>query len=538
MKKTTLFLLVALLVTLLFAVACGSSAVETTTTTPTTSTETPSTTSKIVETTNQTTPSPTPTSASVTTETPTTTTKPTVQADPVKLLSFNLRYDITSHDLMKLDVRGPHLMEIVKKYDPDSIGFCEATDNWMNYLRQEMPKLGYSCVGVGRNSGSTGGTGNGNEHSPVFYKTDKYELLDSDTFWLSATPEVAGSKTWGNSITRICTYAILKDKQTGVIYAHFNTHFDHQSEDSRLNAVIVLESYINEALKKYGDIGIVVSGDFNLNMQSAPYLSLISFLDDSRSIAKEKLVIGSTTNGYRPDSWESSSSSGNTPTVGTGSPIDYIFVGKKTASVSVYTVVNDLFTFELNGKTWHEHPVSDHYGVFCEATFTAPTSTLTYDESKIVSYRAQFAPSATLPTFYEGLPIINNLFTASSNLSIVKPIANILNSDSSVGSVMVSGNKHGVWEITLSTEEYTDIQGLSFTTGSTASKVPQTLRVYVSADGSTWKRLGSVYTEDIEASTTYYLSTPSSIVRAKYVKIVFSDCNKGAELVNLNIYGK
>lgn len=532
MKKQSLLLVLALLLaTLLFTVACGSTETTTTpssVTTPQGATSTP---------TPDTTKEPT-TTATVTTVAPTTTAKPTVKADPVKLLSFNLRYDITSHDLMSLDVRGTHLMEIVKKYDPDSIGFCEATDNWMNYLRKEMPKLGYSCVGVGRNSGKTGGTGNGNEHSPVFYKTDKYELLESDTFWLSATPEVAGSKTWGNSITRICTYAILKDKQTGVIYAHFNTHFDHQSEDSRVNAVIVLEAYINEALKKYGDIGIVVSGDFNLNMQSAPYLSLVSFLDDSRTIAKEKLVVGSTTNGYRPDSWESSSSAGNTPTVGTGSPIDYIFVGKKTASVSVYTVVNDLFTFELNGKTWHEHPVSDHYGVFCEATFNAPSSKLTYEETKIVMHRATFAPSATLPENYAGLPIINNLFSISSNHNVNKSVDNILKNDSAVGSVMISGNKHGVWELKLSTENLTDIAGLSFTTGTAIKKMPQTLRVYISNDGSTWKRLGYVYGDTIEGGTTYYLSTPSPAARAKYIKIVFSDCNTGAELVNISIYGK
>ena len=531
MKKTTLFLLALLLVTLLCAVACGNSTVETTTDTQ--ATTAPTTTSQTVDTTGA-----TPTTATVTTVAPTTTAKPTVEADPVKLLSFNLRYDITSHDLMALDVRGPHLMEIVQKYDPDSIGFCEATDNWMNWLRKEMPKLGYSCVGVGRNSGKTGGTGNGNEHSPVFYKTDKYELLESDTFWLSATPEVAGSKTWGNSITRICTYAILKDKQTGVIYGHFNTHFDHQSEDSRVNAVIVLEAYINEALKKYGDIGIVVSGDFNLNMQSAPYLALTSFLDDSRNIAKEKLVIGSTTNGYRPDSWESSSSSGNTPTVGTGSPIDYIFVGKKTASVSVYTVVNDLFTFELNGKTWHEHPVSDHYGVFCEATFNAPSSKLIYDETKIVMHRATFAPSATLPETYAGLPIINNLFSISSTQNVNKTVDNILKNDTAVGSVMISGNKHGVWELTLSTENLTDIAGLSFTTGTAIKKMPQTLRVYISNDGSTWKRLGYVYDDAIEGGTTYYLSTPTPAARAKYIKFVFSDCTTGAELVNISVYGK
>ncbi len=531
MKKQSLLLVLALLLaTLLFTVACGSTETTTTpsVTTPSgaTSMPTPGTT------TTPTTTTPTTTTTSVTTS------KPTPVTNPVKLLTFNLRYDITSHKLMSLEVRGPHLMEIIKKYNPDSISFCEATNNWMKYLREEMPKLGYSCVGVGRDSGATGGTGNGNEHSPVFYKTDKYDLLESDTFWISATPEDTGSKSWGTSIKRICTYAVLKNKETGVMYAHFGTHLDHQSAESRQNAVFVIESYIHEVLEKYGDIGIVLSGDFNDTMQSNMYLSLLSFLDDSRSLAKEKLVIGSTTNGYRPDEWETNHAGDKTPTVGTSSPIDYIFLGKNTATVSLYTVVNDLFTFKLNGKTWTDHPVSDHYGVYCEANFTAPTKNLKYDEKKIVSHRATFAPSQTLPSSYEGLPVINDLFSISTTLNPAKPIENLLKNDSSASTVMVSGNKHGVWEITLAADAITDIQGISFTTGTSANRHPKNLRVYVSNNGETWKRLGSAYTEDLASSTTYYLSTPSPKVRAQYIKLVFSDCATGAELTNISIYGK
>lgn len=536
MKKLSLFLLLALLVALMFTVSCGSTNTPSETTAPSSSSADSSGVSTTTTTTAPITTTAT-TTATVTTQAPNTTSKPTVKAEPVKLLTFNLRYDITSHELMSLEVRGPHLMEIIKKYDPDSISFCEATNNWMKYLREEMPKLGYSCVGVGRDSGATGGTGNGNEHSPVFYKTDKYELLESDTFWISDTPEVAG-KAWGTSIKRICSYAVLKDKNTGASYAHFGTHLDHQSEEARQNAALVIESYIREVLKKYGDIGIVLSGDFNTSMSSTAYLSFTSFLDDSRSIAKEKKVVGITTNSYRPNEWESNSSSGKTPTVGTGSPIDYIFLGKNTASVSVYTVVNDLFTFEHNGKTWHEHPISDHYGVFCEATFTSPTANLPYSENKLITYRAEYAPSATLPSSYEGLSIINDRFSVSCNLLAVKPISNVLTDDSSVGSVMVSGNKNGVWEITLSTDTTTEIQGLSFTTGTAATKLPQMLRVYVSNDGSSWKRMGSVYTDEIEASTTYYLSNLSTRVRTKYVKLVFSDCDRSVELANINIYGQ
>jgi len=136
------------------------------------------------------------------------------------------------------------------------------------------------------------------------------------------------------------------------------------------------------------------------------------------------------------------------------------------------------------------------------------------------------------------LPVINDLFAIKSTQNKSKPIENILKNDSSVGAVMIGGKKHGVWEITLTADAVTDITGISFTTGTSSTKLPGNLRVYVSSNGETWKRLGSAYTENLSASTTYYLSTPNPTVLAKYVKFVFSDCPSGAELVNLSIYGK
>ena len=535
MKKTSLLLLVALLATLLFTVACGNS--PTGTTTASTQIETTPSEATAIQTPDSNT---TPTTTTPGTTASVTTSKPTPAATPVKLMTFNLRYDTSSHPCMTLDVRGPHLMEIIKKYDPDSISFCEATNDWMNYLRTEMSKLGYGCVGVGRDAGKTGPTltGGGNEHSPVFYKADKYELLDSNTFWISATPALKGTTSWDSSMNRICSYAVLKDKETGAMYAHFGTHLDHIGSESRQNAAFVIESYIDEVLKKYGDVGIVVSGDFNDSMQSNMYHAFTSYLDDAITLAQKKLVTGSTFNGYSPDEWERNYAGDKKPSVGSSSPIDYIFLGKKTSTVSVYTVVDDLFTFKAGGKTWTDHPVSDHYGVFCEATFTAPTQNLTYDESKIITHRAEFAPSKTLPSSYEGLPVINDLFTIKSTQNRSNPIDNILKNDSSVGAVKIGGNKHGVWELTLTANSVIDITGLSFTTGTYSAKVPGNLRVYVSSDGKTWKRLGNVCTDDLATSTTYYLSTPSPKVVAKYIKFVFSDCNTGSELVNLSVYGK
>ena len=287
--------------------------------------------------------------------------------------------------------------------------------------------------------------------------------------------------------------------------------------------------------KKYGEMGFVMSGDFNDTNQSTMYKSILSFMDDSIDLATTKLAVGSTGNGYSPEEWENRYAGTARPTLTHDSPIDYIFLGKNTASVSFYTVLNDLFTFECDGKLWTDHPISDHYGVYCEATFTSPTSTITYDESKILSYRTTIQTQT--PAFsLENTSIINDCFQISSNLKQTTPIQNLLINDSSVAAVRVPGNSHGIWEIELSADTLTKIKGFSFTTSSSSSKLPHTLRIYVSHDQKTWSRVGEVYTTNLLPSITYYI-TPNLLIHAAYIKIIFSDCNQSTELVNLTIYG-
>jgi len=539
-KQSLLLVLVLLLATLLFTVACGSTE---TATTPSVTTQTPPITTSNQP--NVTTPVvTTPSVPTVTTPADTTDTQPTLQ-DPIsaKLMTFNLRYDTTSHPCMSTEVRGAHLMEVIKKYMPDSVSFSEATNDWMKYLRAEMKKLGYEGVGVGRDAGATGDhlSGSVNEHSPVFYRADKYELVDSDTFWLSTTPVQKGTVSWGSACKRVCTYAVLKDKESGAIYAHFGTHLDHVSEEARVNSILVIESYMRAVCEKYGNIGIAVSGDFNDTTNSTMYKSALSFMDDSRDLAKEKLVVGSSWSGFQsPTEWAKGHTSINDkPSVNTNSsPIDYIFLQKGTATVSLYTIVDDVFTFEYNGKTWYNHPISDHYGVYCEATFTSPKANLIYDESKVVAYPATITKSQTLPSALEGLPVISDQFNISSSLIVRKPIENILKTDNTVGSVIVSGQKHGVWEIKLAADSVTDIKGLSITTGQSSSNTPGTLRIYVSDNGETWNRLGNVYLDNLTGSSTYYIVPKAPLVRASHIKIVFSDCSNRAELANVTIYGK
>ncbi len=232
--------------------------------------------------------------------------------------------------------RTDEVVHNIRKYSPDSFGLQEADEGWMERLPAELSE--YAYVGIGRNSDNGGG-----EASPVFYKKDKYELIDSGTFWLSKTPEKA-SKAWDAMFKRICTYAILKDKATGFTYAHFNAHFDHMGVIARQESVAVVTKKIAEIAP---DIPVVFSGDLNDYEGGDMYKRVLeSGLKDTKHIA-ETVSGGSVTyHGY-------------SSLVEKDAPIDFIFVNAFASKVESYTVDSE----EVNGI----YP-SDHHPVISKLT--------------------------------------------------------------------------------------------------------------------------------------------------------------------------
>lgn len=224
--------------------------------------------------------------------------------------------------------RKPLVRDIIKKYSPDTFGLQEAHYRWMNYLCRHLPE--YDYVGVGRENGKRLG-----EFSPVFYKKDKYEVIDKGNFWLSETPEKPGLG-WDAACIRICSYAVLRDKKTGEKFAHFNTHLDHvgpiaQSEGAKI---------IAERADTYKGVPTIVTGDFNVTPDSGAYKTITAAgFEDSRFIAPETDERG-TYHGFGQCE----------------DNIDFIFVKNGFKPVSFRTVT-DL----IDGKF-----PSDHYPVIAE----------------------------------------------------------------------------------------------------------------------------------------------------------------------------
>lgn len=466
------------------------------------------------------------------------------EAEELSFITFNLRYDTSSHALMSEKIRGAHLMEIIDKYQPSSIGFQEATNTWMNYLRTNMAERNYAYVGVGRDDGqdTVGKTGSGNEFSAIFYRSDLFDKLEGGTFWLSNTPDTISGRAWGAGNTRICTYVVLKNKQTGTIYAHFNTHLDHVSTQARENGALLIISRINMTLAKYGNIGIVATGDFNDVFNSKPYNIMTSFLQDSRYIAKSKPVDGSSWSGFQnPVEWaQGHPSDRDKPAVNTDEyPIDYIFLSGGFFDVPLYSILNETFNTVHENQTWYNQPVSDHYGVYCKVQTKKEPTEQVLNESKLIDKKATVYKYGELPSgILNGLTNFAPNATATSSIACQTgfEISNILLEGSEkFAKTQLIFNKGIFFEVTIALESSANVKVITFTTTKTDKKAPISMHMLISSDGINWSKVGATFKE-IDKDNTYAFVLESE-TKATHVKLVMVDAPMSAELANVSIYG-
>lgn len=196
-------------------------------------------------------------------------------SDPLTVMSYNIRYNNPGDGINAWPHRKDHVAEMIgPKYEADIIGLQEALKGQIDDLQERLPD--YTWVGVGRSDGHQSG-----EFSPIFYRTDRFELLATNTFWLSEEPEMPGSTSWDTAITRVVTWARFLDRETEKEFYHFNTHFDHRGQQAREESARLIIERIDAIAS---DLPVVVTGDFNVNDQSRPYQIMVESerLEDAR----------------------------------------------------------------------------------------------------------------------------------------------------------------------------------------------------------------------------------------------------------------
>ena len=256
------------------------------------------------------------------------------QASAVTLVSYNIRQDTESDKGPKdWSQRKGMVSNYLVQKNASIIGLQEVRHNQLLDLKKALPK--HTAIGVGREDGKTRG-----EYSPIFYNHTKWNLdpKEHGTFWLSDTPKIANSRSWGNHHTRICTWARLIDindpEKKSAMYI-YNTHWDHQSQTARVNSAMLMLQRIKERIHK--NDSYILMGDLNATVKNPAVKSLLS----------EGILKDHGKNQYRSSSmWKSD--------LVPGLKIDHIFTSPSIKSANLKVESNG------NADKWSG---SDHHPV-------------------------------------------------------------------------------------------------------------------------------------------------------------------------------
>lgn len=242
----------------------------------------------------------------------------------VNMMSFNIRLDVASDGENRWDARKDKVAGLINYYEPDFVGGQEVQHHQLTYLLDSLD--GYSFIGAGRDDGKEEG-----EYSCIFYKKNKFKLISQSTFWLSPTPDSV-SFGWNAACRRVCTYGLFQSIRTKQFMWVFNTHFDHVSEEARVESAKLIVKKISEVNRQH--YPVIVSGDFNSKPVEAPAQYMMAHMNNSRNISRRVYGEPDTWNGFqfhkKPEGC-----------------IDYIFVSRNNKiTVSKFATLTDSYSLK------------------------------------------------------------------------------------------------------------------------------------------------------------------------------------------------
>ncbi|MFN0068841.1 MAG: endonuclease/exonuclease/phosphatase family protein [Limisphaerales bacterium] len=195
------------------------------------------------------------------------------------VMTYNLRYASVRPPNAWPD-RQPLMRDLLREVNPDVIGTQEGVFPQLKDLAADLRE--HDWIGLGRDGGSRG------EFMAVFYRRERLEPVEFDHFWLSDTPDVIGSSTWGNTNRRMVTWVKFRDRLTDREFHLWNTHLDHALQPAREKAAALIRQRV-EALKT--DLPVILLGDFNAVAGKNPAYTALTgdgFFRDTWTLAGER----------------------------------------------------------------------------------------------------------------------------------------------------------------------------------------------------------------------------------------------------------
>jgi len=215
----------------------------------------------------------------------------------LRLMTYNLRY-ASPQGPEAWPLRRPAMKALLEEQAPDLMGTQEGVYGQLRDLASDLPA--HDWIGTGRDGGSRG------EFMAVFYRRDRFEPLAYDHFWLSDTPEVIGSSTWGNPNRRMVTSVQFRDRRTGLEFHLWNTHLDHALQPVREKGAALIRTRL---ARLPSSDRVILMGDFNaVATRNVVYEALtreIGFTDSWFSAARRRNETLNSFNGFGKSTFNS-----------------------------------------------------------------------------------------------------------------------------------------------------------------------------------------------------------------------------------------
>lgn len=256
----------------------------------------------------------------------------------LKIATFNLRMDTPSDGENAWFHRKDMVNDLIRFYGFDLFGTQEGFTHQLNDI---LRLSDYRFIGVGRDDGKDAG-----EHCAIFYRSDRFKVLDQGDFWLSEHPEKPGRGWDGTCCNRICIWGKFEDLKNHKQFYFFNVHYEYEGDVARRESSNLMISRIKSIA---GNQPVFLTGDFNAFPTEEPIriLNDSGFLNDSYKITKEA-PFGPVCTYHGYDS-----------TIKTEERLDYIWV-TDSIQIDKYGVLTN---------TLYGHTPSDHFPVMVVAEF-------------------------------------------------------------------------------------------------------------------------------------------------------------------------
>lgn len=265
-----------------------------------------------------------------------------------RAMSFNIRFDFENDGRNRWPHRVPTVAKVIRESNASVIGLQEDKGEQIEDLKPLLP--GYELLGRGRNDNGSG------ERCAIVVKTEDARVKEHGDFWLSDTPDVVGSNTWGDRYPRKVTWALLEIKRSKTLLLALNAHLperdDGRDPANRIKGMRVMHDWIERRVpaRERDKIAIVIFGDYNSTPNDEPRRALIGGEGDA-------LPLRDTFDEARP---------ANDPSPGT---INHDFSGAQTNSridwILVGGPIRTLAYSKLDEQVDGRYP-SDHYPVMAD----------------------------------------------------------------------------------------------------------------------------------------------------------------------------